>query len=526
MKNLSNAIITTWNHTHANANSRNYLHPKFESPLKILKKLALNAHDLTSGVSMRNLISPLFLCLLSLNGNAQVKVSQNGTTNLAKANTMQVQISPAQGTKISGPNLESAPAIKLNENIKQDFLIRNSLGRGKLRGGGDAGGGNLLNGRPLESYALDVNKSPEMQMALRLLRPIGRFGFDHLGPEIEYVVNKKSWYIVPIDLPALTSHSIGVHFSAEQGALQDFEEIWIDQKYFDKMTFEGRVQLLVHEIFMGLKVFSFESYYRQCEINKPLTVDCLSLRNHQDRKILNIQSDDYKTVRKAGNIIFKNYTYLSTANSIDPRSIEIATEIFSGGGFDSYFAMASTQSIATKEFDDRDVVNALRNQITMGSLPGYCKHTIVEDLGNHKYRMRAQLQSSISFEVKNGTLQFMVHAREMSSGKTLVRNSYLMDPKDKLMNVSYGNGKSSLTLSFTMGVPAYTMQYLGSVQSQSSKQANLGAIAVGVAGERVTTLAFATLNVRNKNISFYDGKDIFRCLEKVEYICEGPECLR
>lgn len=475
---------------------------------------------------MRSLVFSLFLGLLSYKGYAQVKLSHNEMAGPGKISTPLGQFLAPQGGKTSNIDLNSRVVRNSSSNSIQEYLIKNGIKKENLFGGGDAGGGNLLLGRPLESYVLDINKSAEMQMALKLLSTIGKVGFDRMDSEIQYVINNKSWYLVPVDLPRLASQSIGITFAADQGALQDFEEVWIDQKSYEKMNFDGRVQLLVHEIFMGLKIFSFESYYRQCEVNKPFGVECLNLREHQDRKMLNIRPDDYKDVRQAVNIIFKNYNYLSSADYAGSQSESIAAKLFSGGGFDSYFVKPSTQGNATKEFDDRDVVNALRNQVTKGGLPGYCNHKIIEDLGNHTYKMRAQLQSKITFEEKNGEIQFKVMTRDLNTGKTILNNSYFVNSKDKIMNVTYGNNKSSLTLSFSMGVPAYTMQYMSGVKSLSGKNVTAGAVAVGlISDESVNSLAFASFNIRNGAISFYDGKDILKCFEKIEYICEGPECL-
>lgn len=478
--------------------------------------LALKLHYHLLGELMRTSILMLVLTLTAFGITSQAKELQKELILVSKDKPVQKQLLSSQ---------PSVPLKKMESMANtQTNMIRNII----LAGGGDAAGGNLVEGAPLESYTLKIKESPEMAKALQLIKYIGMVGFDSMDSEIQYVINKKTWYVIPVNLPVLSRETIGTSFAVEQGALQDFEEIWIDQKYYNNMSFDGRVHLLVHEIFMGLKIFSFESYYQQCMVNQPLNVDCLKLVDHKDRKILNLQPLDYQNARKAVNVIWKNYNLLASTNYASKQVRTIANEIFESGGFDSYYKKPSTETYAIKDFSDEDIVNALRNQVTSGKgLPSYCNYKIVEDLGNHSYRKRAQLKSSISFELKENAIFFKVVAKEITTGKVVINNLYNASLKNnKIMDISYENSKSSLTLSHDMGVPGYANTYFAGVKEASMKNLLIGAFTISITSDvNVTSLAFASFNVRNEKISFYDGRDLIKCLEKPEYICEGPQCL-
>ncbi|HRO67348.1 MAG TPA: hypothetical protein PL182_07280 [Pseudobdellovibrionaceae bacterium] len=392
------------------------------------------------------------------------------------------------------------------------------------QGGADAGGGNLLNGRPLESYLFDASGSEEMKQALKLLTPF-EGGHESIRRILDFVVHKKSWFLVPVNLPRLSKEEIGIPFSAEQGALQDFEEVWIDQEFFRRMSFEDRVRLLVHEIFMGLKIFTFESYHRQCRVTEPFMTDCLTLATDKNRKEMILTQADYNAVRRAVNTVWRHSHQLLKSPTLE-QIAPLSDEIFGGGEFDSYFVKPSLQGLATKAFSEKEIVNALRNQATLRGLPGFCDHVAVEDLGNHRYLMRARVRSEISFEVVDGKPAFRVLAKDRASGKPRLENHYKIDPRDKIMDIKDQAGKSVLTLTESMGVHEYITQYFATVSETSRETREAGAVALGLTpDERIASLTFATFNTRAGGISFYDGRDLLKCMEKPEYLCEGPHCL-
>ena len=466
---------------------------------------------------MKNSIIAVIAGLISLQALGEAPLSQNKTVSVEMKNTYAKQI------------LSYAPAnSKLTENsfnnfIKSDsqkLLIQRLLEKEKLinsTGGGDAGGGNLLNGRPIESYSVDVKNSPEMKKALLVLGPLMHVDFNDLSSELDFVVHKKTWYLVPIPLSKIPSSELGVNFPTKQGALQDFEEIWIDKELFNKMSFNDRVFLLVHEIYMGIKIFSYESYSQQCEINKPFNIDCLKYKSFQDRKLLNISPDDYQDVRRATTTVVKNFSDLESGNYWNNIK-SMKSNIYDTGGFDSDFLNPSVASISLHDFTDMDIINALKNQKSVKGFPKFCNHKIVENLGNHYYRMKAQIQSEIVLKVANNNdVTLNVKSTEIVSGKVIINNSY-----------NYNIPKSnthSLTLGFNLNTPGYFMTYFVGVAPAGGEYSALGAITVGLDADlNVSSLALATLDSEISGV--LTGKDMISCLEKEDYICSGVNCLR
>ena len=452
--------------------------------------------------------------LISFHAQAEVRTSQNKTPTLSSKNSAGQHI-------LAKPLLKQKPMTaqpdQLFENKHQSGLIRKLLEKNAIiSGGGDAGGGNLLNGKPIESYSLDIKSSPEMKKALTVIKPLMNVAFHNLNSTLDFVVNNKTWYMVPVTLSTIPSSELGVSFPTSQGALQDFEEIWIDQNLFNSMSFNNRVLLIVHELFMGLKVFSFESYYQQCKTNKPFNNDCLKYKSAQDRKTLNVNLNDYQDIRNATSIVSKNFADLESGNYF--RNLKrMESAIYDGGGFDSDFIKPSNSSIEIHDFTDLDIINALKNQKSVKGFPKFCNHQVVKDLGNHNYQMKAQVQSKIVLNVLNNTdVSLNVESIELASGKTIINNSYNYSiPK---------NSKHSLSLAIVLNTPVYVMNYFVGVTPVNGGSQAYGVIAIGVDADlNVNSLAFATLDSDLSGI--LTGKDALRCLEKDEFICSGVNCL-
>lgn len=121
-------------------------------------------------------------------------------------------------------------------------------------GTGDSGGGNVYKGRPLDSY---LRNPKDLQAYTQFIQPmIEAMNVDvGDGSEVQQLLlnifANKSWYFVPGPLKSLPSSKIGAAVPTEQGALQDFNAVWIDTDIYDGMSAEDQARLLVHEVLIG-----------------------------------------------------------------------------------------------------------------------------------------------------------------------------------------------------------------------------------------------------------------------------------
>ncbi len=157
-------------------------------------------------------------------------------------------------------------------------------------GGRSDGGGNGINGRPIESYAVKISETTEyQQIILPVLELVGS-KLPDFAEDMKSIANNKPWYFVPVTLDQLPSDLIGVAFPTDQDALQSQGAVWVDKNRYDSMkSASDRAHLLVHEMIMGIalakkngKTLDPESY----DQIRGLVVRLFHLRNEDDSKEL------------------------------------------------------------------------------------------------------------------------------------------------------------------------------------------------------------------------------------------------
>jgi len=460
----------------------------------------------------------LIIFVLRLNAYAQPVLSQFGTQQGQHTS----QSVSEKRLEFKRSTLQKSSTINSLSQQEQKFIIQNVLKKKGLisSGGGDAGGGNLLDGRPIENFASDMSGTPEMIQAIRIANLIGDVKFQSLNKIIKSIVEKKTWYLVPIHLPALSEDKIGTPFASTQGALQDFEEVWIDKNRYDLMSFKEKVILLVHEIFMGLKIFKSESIYQQCKWAEPFYEGCLKFESINSRKPLLLTPSDYQDIRKLGAQFSRNYDLLMTSTYRNELIEKISSLVFENGGFDSQFIKPSRSNFAIRKFTGQDILNAIKNQSSVQGLPLYCNHKIVEDMEDHQYRMKSHSLAEIQHSIKDDKVLFEVKLRDSNTNKVTLYNTYNFDIDTQHTN--------SLTLGFDLNQSAYHFQSFVQVDSKLDRSRNVGMIAIGLTPSlNIRSLTFATINWQKANqINLYDGKDVFKCLANEEYLCVGADCIK
>jgi hypothetical protein len=145
-----------------------------------------------------------------------------------------------------------------------------TAGAPAVAGTGDSSGGNGLQGKVFERYAVDITKT---QAWISHIAPIeAHFQVTPHGENSDFkdvftiLATTRRWYIAPVALNQIPKDKLGVNVfqdPIQQLALQTLNrEVWIDQSKFDdqKVSDLDRAYLFMHEKMVGLYLVRFLSF--------------------------------------------------------------------------------------------------------------------------------------------------------------------------------------------------------------------------------------------------------------------------
>ena len=132
-------------------------------------------------------------------------------------------------------------------------------------GGADVGGGgNGIDGIPLEAFKVNISKTSLYKFQIDPL--VGRL--IQIQPSLASgfyrIANYRGWYFVPVSLNKIPSIVIGAPFVTDQLAFQTLFKVWVDQNLYEKMNEEHQKTLLIHELVMGTRLLSYRKNYEKC----------------------------------------------------------------------------------------------------------------------------------------------------------------------------------------------------------------------------------------------------------------------
>lgn len=132
------------------------------------------------------------------------------------------------------------------------------------QGTADSGGGNTFLGKPLESYKVKIRDLEAFKKVVAPIVESKNIKGTRIGNAMATIIDKKVWYVIPAELKQLSAEKIGAAVGGEQAALQDFHQVWMSSLVTDGMKVDEYGVLLLHEIFMGLKLLKFDSAQAHC----------------------------------------------------------------------------------------------------------------------------------------------------------------------------------------------------------------------------------------------------------------------
>ncbi|MEO0337569.1 MAG: hypothetical protein AAF202_14330, partial [Pseudomonadota bacterium] len=178
--------------------------------------------------------------------------------------------------------------------------------RDEKLGTGDGGGGNTCQGKPFESYSLDVEEHVAFKDHIApMLSEMGEGSL--IRQVMTHALLTKSWFLMPCEFNKLSAEKIGTLSKNEQGALQSMEEVWLskpalEDKYGNKIYEDSNLdfaKLIVHEMLMSIRLLKFESDKNKCLALAPEASFCSNTGEERSGAPKDLTDQDYADIREA-----------------------------------------------------------------------------------------------------------------------------------------------------------------------------------------------------------------------------------
>lgn len=140
--------------------------------------------------------------------------------------------------------------------MRETVIVRESGGNNKPSGTVDGGGQNGVGGKRLEDWVVELPEQAEYKDIVKPLIENLRPCYLPLAADLVYLsTNVRKWYFVPVELSEIPAVRLGTPFAkSQQFAIQNYQDIWVDSRYYEKMPPGERAGLIVHELVVGVKL--------------------------------------------------------------------------------------------------------------------------------------------------------------------------------------------------------------------------------------------------------------------------------
>jgi hypothetical protein len=268
------------------------------------------------------------------------------------------------------------------------------------------GGGNGINGKPIESYAQDITSLPEYKQYIQPILAKLDTKIPALANDMRYLERNKNAYFVPVELLKMPEWIIGVYFETDQLALQTESELWVDSILYNRMRNQkDKATLLLHEMVMGLIL-----------LEKNAFVEC---GRYGDCRRSRLFYEDYENVRRLTNILM---------NRLESTSNEDLENLLMGMGYTSYHREANADlSPLDQPLSAENLYLMLSSELSAGALP---INTVDLKGCGYKFNFEAGQLEILIYESKGGQpVLDSIPLRFVTTQSTTVRAL----PKQKLL---------------------------------------------------------------------------------------------
>lgn len=179
-------------------------------------------------------------------------------------------------------------------------------------GTGSTGGGNGIDGKPLESYIDRELKSKKyfIDFVQPLFINLAK-EFPRLAADFYHLLNERDWYFVPSKLESVSKNILGAYGITDQYALQDLNKIWINSIEFNKMTDRDQATLIIHEIIMGIGLLKYKTHQDQCIAKAAVVLFSEDKASENDFDMMGISEKKLTEYNKAKEHCREVYAYIN-----------------------------------------------------------------------------------------------------------------------------------------------------------------------------------------------------------------------
>ncbi len=429
------------------------------------------------------------------------------------------------------PSTKKAPIVTNSHPVEHTSATNTE---GTVDGGG---GGNKICGRPIDAFRIKINDTPEFK---KYINPIFQYfastsssGCEDcqshafaVGAHINYTIFNKGWYLVPCPIEKISKEKIGSVFDTEQVALQTFDDIWIDENKFNSMNEEDRALMIFHEIIMSIKILKSDSALNQCIAFAPSESYCTGLYNRPRKKVIDLNTSDYKDVRIVTNELFKNYkSYDEIIRSSTPENTQKPKSVYSllrSYNFSNEYNIWSRSSSEKPSVTIKELIHKLRTSQLTSSVPKFsnfkeinkttyeatsnCEFEFNHDLANDNLLFKFK---TYSLENKNIEIQIQkllkVNTNEKIEGhyNDQYENNQLVEYKSFSLPFGFSNKEDSL---LKIGDKTFSLYFTFDGDSLTSYE--------------VTEMVCIDVNKENQCVSFHSMND-----SKVSHTCINKQTI-
>lgn len=179
-----------------------------------------------------------------------------------------------------------------------------------FEGNSNGGGGNGINGKPIESYAIDIRTLTSYQNKVVAVEKMIRKKLPDFVDDFTSAARTKTWYFVPVALQQLSNKTIGapIRGKTDQMAFQTAASVWVDDRKFQAAPLARQGDLLVHELVMSLMMDYVDRLRGSGSI-----LDC----KISDSCDLSIHPDEYEKIRTLTDLLLHKLTHISSKDLSD-----------------------------------------------------------------------------------------------------------------------------------------------------------------------------------------------------------------
>lgn len=137
------------------------------------------------------------------------------------------------------------------------------------------GGGNGIDNKALETYAVHIDTLPEYRKYIApIFQRMSRGKPDILLGYFNWAISHKAWLFLPTDFDSLAKEQVGVNFSSDQLARNYPKEVHISATRYNSKSPRDKAYLLMHEIVMSARFL----------MKQPPEVQCAALNQGNEKQ--------------------------------------------------------------------------------------------------------------------------------------------------------------------------------------------------------------------------------------------------